>query len=101
MYVFDILTGEVKTYISNGSGVCIRDVSWHPNVPVIAATSFSGTVGMYTFDGSVKYKDCVVKSKKRSANMMVNGRVLFGGRRGIWIDHGSDEDQEGDEEDDF
>jgi len=33
--------------------------------------------------------------------MMVNGRVLFGGRRGIWIDHGSDEDQEGDVEDDF
>ncbi|CAI2366218.1 unnamed protein product [Moneuplotes crassus] len=52
VYIFDIMTGENKTYISNETANCIRDVSWHPKVPVIAATSFSGDISVFTEDDS-------------------------------------------------
>mmetsp|Transcript_10157 Transcript_10157/g.10035 ORF Transcript_10157/g.10035 Transcript_10157/m.10035 type:complete len:90 (-) Transcript_10157:36-305(-) len=50
------MTGESKTYISSKSAECIRDVSWHPKVPVIAATSFGGNISVFTEDESKAHK---------------------------------------------
>lgn len=53
--VYDSVTGNKVTDLmppddSDAQEIAARDVSWHPHVPVIAATSFSGTVGLYVSD---------------------------------------------------
>mmetsp|Transcript_26715 Transcript_26715/g.48123 ORF Transcript_26715/g.48123 Transcript_26715/m.48123 type:complete len:448 (+) Transcript_26715:2276-3619(+) len=50
--IYDSLTGNrvsdlAPPVISDAAETSARDVSWHPHVPVIAATNFSGTVGLY------------------------------------------------------
>ena len=67
VYVFDILTGENKTHISTSSSDCIRDVSWHPNVPVIAATSFDGSISVWEFDSTRKFNKRNQRKKPKTA----------------------------------
>lgn len=50
--IYDTLTGNRVTDLLpppdlHDAQIAARDVSWHPHVPVIAATSFSGAVGLY------------------------------------------------------
>jgi len=42
---------------------CIRDVSWHPKVPLIAATSFGGNISVFTQDHSIPFKTRNVRKK--------------------------------------
>lgn len=50
VYIYDILTGESKTHIDTNTHTVLRDVSWHPSVPLIASTSFRGDINVFEFD---------------------------------------------------
>jgi WD repeat-containing protein 23 len=67
IYIFDILSGENKTCISSKSNDCIRDVSWHPNVPVIIATSFDGSLSIFSEDDNAEYKN---RNQRKKAKEM-------------------------------
>jgi WD repeat-containing protein 23 len=67
IYIFDILSGENKTCISSKSNDCIRDVSWHPNVPVIIATSFDGSLSIFSKDDNSEYKN---RNQRKKAKEM-------------------------------
>ncbi|CAN8000752.1 unnamed protein product [Ixodes pacificus] len=41
--VYDLLTGKVATVLSGHRG-CVRDVSWHPNLPVLVSSSWDGAI---------------------------------------------------------
>ena len=85
LYIFDILTGENKVCIPNQSAQCIRDVSWHPNVPVIAATSFDGSVDVFSLDHSLKYSSLADQKKAKRKVRNTYGMNLYGGRRGFYV----------------
>lgn len=66
--VYDILTGESKSCVSNSTGECIRDVAWHPKIPVIASTSFGGKVDVFSTDHSLKYIQRNARPKNQNNN---------------------------------
>ena len=53
--IYDSVTGKTVKELREEqelhmTGNCARDVSWHPTVPVIAATSFTGHVSTFTLN---------------------------------------------------
>ena len=98
IYVFDILTGENKTCIPNQSGQCIRDISWHPKVPVIASTSFDGSIDVFSLEHWMKYPTLTDKKRRKRRVQNTYGMNLYGGRRGFYVYNQDDDNSEEDEE---
>mmetsp|Transcript_40126 Transcript_40126/g.39712 ORF Transcript_40126/g.39712 Transcript_40126/m.39712 type:complete len:154 (+) Transcript_40126:696-1157(+) len=73
VHIYDILTGENKCYVSTGSKSVLRDVSWHPTVPLIATTSFEGTINFLDFDSHNGYKTKNIRRKKKEAGYYRRG----------------------------
>jgi len=53
VYIYDVLTGEIVSQLTGHRGI-VRDVSWHPHLPVIASTSWDATVKEWGFKESGK-----------------------------------------------
>lgn len=87
IYIFDILSGENKTSISSKSNDCIRDVSWHPNVPVITATSFDGSLSIFSKDDKVQYKSRNLRKKAKEVG-------YYGANRAWSSDDDDDQENE-------
>jgi len=49
IYIYDILTGKVVKRL-DGHHATVRDVSWHPFLPIIMSTSWDGTVQRWDYD---------------------------------------------------
>ena len=48
IYIFDALTGKTVNVLQpDYNADVIRDVNWHPTLPIIAYSAFSGTVGCF------------------------------------------------------
>ena len=47
--IYDTLTGKLVKSLSTGDRACIRDVNWHPTLPIIAYTSFNCDVGIFMY----------------------------------------------------
>lgn len=78
VYIYDILSGENASTISSGTTQCIRDVSWHPNTPVIASTSFNGSVSLFNLESSKRYTRRNDRRKhKEEPNYGYGGRYSF------------------------
>lgn len=78
VYIYDILTGESKSIIDMERNQCIRDVSWHPNLPVIAATSFDGSVGVADFNSEIPFTSRNKRLKAKDNNRYVEHKsVIF------------------------
>lgn len=59
MYIWDVLTGELKSKLStlqDGDtprrvhNAPVRDVSWHPTLPVLCSASWDGSVAVWDYD---------------------------------------------------
>jgi len=59
LYIFDVLTGEIVQQLS-GHKATIRDATWHPYEPLLATTSWDGSVRLWTYE-----KDGVPQAAKR------------------------------------
>lgn len=46
--VYDLLTGKLATVLSGHRG-CVRDVSWHPFLPILASSSWDGSVCKWAY----------------------------------------------------
>ena len=42
VYIYDIMTGSVASVLE-GHKACVRDVSWHPELPDLVSTSVSSS----------------------------------------------------------
>ena len=48
IYIFDALTGKTVSVLQpDYNADVIRDVNWHPTLPIIAYSAFSGTTGCF------------------------------------------------------
>lgn len=41
VYIYDVMTGSVASVLEGHQG-CVRDVSWHPELPDLVSSSVSG-----------------------------------------------------------
>ena len=54
LYIYDSITGKTAMVINHENSIDrtlsppIRDVSWHPYIPLIAGTSFALTINFYS-----------------------------------------------------
>jgi len=48
VFIYDLLTGDLAQVLEASEQNVARDVSWHPKYPVLASTSFSGDIYLYT-----------------------------------------------------
>ncbi|CDW77642.1 wd repeat protein [Stylonychia lemnae] len=81
VHIFDILSGETATVLNDEQydqeyfdeeDMCSRDVSWHPEVPLIAQTSFQCQIKVWNYESDeIKIKE--VKSEDQS---MKQSRVM-------------------------
>lgn len=53
--VYDLLTGKVATVLS-GHRSCVRDVSWHPYLPVLVSSSWDGSVCKWDYNSEPENK---------------------------------------------
>jgi WD repeat-containing protein 23 len=49
IYIFDVLSGKQVAALE-GHSRCVRDMDWHPYLPMIASSSWDGTVKIWRFD---------------------------------------------------
>ena len=54
VYNWNCLTGKLVKELRAEDGNCIRDVNWHPKLPLIAYTSFGGKVGMFKYSSETE-----------------------------------------------
>lgn len=47
--IYDTLTGKLVKSLCTEDRSTIRDVNWHPTLPIIAYTSFNCDVGMFLY----------------------------------------------------
>jgi hypothetical protein len=59
--LFDTKTGQIENILSNNRKVGInylsRDVSWHPNEPLLVSTSWGGNLNLYNFNPNPAAKE--------------------------------------------
>jgi len=72
IYVFDILTGKVAKKL-DGHHATIRDVSWHPFLPILISTSWDGTVKKWDYDPELERS--LNKSKLPSGKESISKRA--------------------------
>jgi DDB1- and CUL4-associated factor 11 len=46
VYVYDVLTGVIVNKLT-GHEATVRDVSWHPSIPVVASSSWDGSIMLW------------------------------------------------------
>ena len=68
VYIYDILSGENKCCIETPNRNVIRDVAWHPSVPLIASTSFRGEINFFQFDDAEEYQPKNIRNTKSRDN---------------------------------
>uniref|UniRef100_A0A2R5LNM0 Putative ddb1 and cul4 associated factor 11 n=1 Tax=Ornithodoros turicata TaxID=34597 RepID=A0A2R5LNM0_9ACAR len=61
--MYDVLTGKVVTTLSGHRG-CVRDVSWHPYLPVLVSTSWDGTVCEWIYNSTCSFTGEGVRYEK-------------------------------------
>lgn len=59
--VYDLLTGKVATVLSGHRG-CVRDVSWHPYLPVLVSSSWDGSVSKWIYSSEPEKQETKEKS---------------------------------------
>ncbi|KAL1432564.1 hypothetical protein MTO96_013312 [Rhipicephalus appendiculatus] len=59
--VYDLLTGKVATVLSGHRG-CVRDVSWHPYLPVLVSSSWDGSVCKWAYSSEPEKQESKGKS---------------------------------------
>lgn len=76
-------------------------MSWHPNVPVIASTSFDGSVGIFGFSDAQGFKARNSRQKMTQVGYYGSGRIFEGTEEEDEDSFGnlSDSDYEPEEED--
>ncbi|GAB1597614.1 DDB1- and CUL4-associated factor 11-like isoform X1 [Argonauta hians] len=55
--IYDVLTGEIVTKLSNCHSTCVRDVSWHPTKNTIVTTSWDSTICQWYYYGIEQHRD--------------------------------------------
>ncbi|GJQ08255.1 hypothetical protein GpartN1_g46.t1 [Galdieria partita] len=48
VYIFDIVENELMTTLTDVHKAVVRDVDWHPCLPVIVSSSWDGTIAMWS-----------------------------------------------------
>jgi hypothetical protein len=48
VYIYDVLSGEIVSVLSGHTGT-VRDVSWHPKLPLLASASFDKHVSLWGY----------------------------------------------------
>lgn len=73
VYVYDAVSGQIVNQLAKyglgRQGAPVRDVSWHPHLPLLAASAFDGEVALWTHGT----KD---PSRSRGGSRAHNGRTL-------------------------
>ena len=73
VYVYDAVSGQIVNQLAKyglgRQGAPVRDVSWHPHLPLLAASAFDGEVALWTHGT----KD---PSRSRRGSRAHNGRAL-------------------------
>ncbi|XP_077502674.1 DDB1- and CUL4-associated factor 11 isoform X3 [Amblyomma americanum] len=59
--VYNLLTGKIETVLS-GHRACVRDVSWHPYLPMLVSSSWDGSVTKWVYNSEPESKP-VLKGK--------------------------------------
>lgn len=47
VHIYDAISGEPCAVLSGAHDTCVRDVSWHPQLPVIASSSWDGSISLW------------------------------------------------------
>lgn len=102
--IYDLLTGKEAMILKSPNAKDVaRDVSWHPTYPVIASTSFDGSVNTWTLQNS----ESPLQADTREAEDLQTQqerlyRLLMGNAYnsdGEQVDNDDDEDMEGENND--
>lgn len=101
MYIYDALTGELVSRLSHHRA-SVRDVSWHPTLPILCSSSWDGSVAVVQYSpggarvdpGAEDDADADDGDESGDGSTAVNQRfslLMAGGG-------GADEDEDGDYE---
>ncbi|XP_074593052.1 DDB1- and CUL4-associated factor 11 [Brevipalpus obovatus] len=48
VYIYDVMTGSVASVLEGHQG-CVRDVSWHPELPDLVSSSWDNTIAKWSY----------------------------------------------------
>eukprot|EP00488_Nonionellina_sp_1-RS-2012_P002743 TRINITY_DN550_c0_g1_i1.p1 TRINITY_DN550_c0_g1~~TRINITY_DN550_c0_g1_i1.p1 ORF type:complete len:169 (-),score=31.88 TRINITY_DN550_c0_g1_i1:13-519(-) len=65
IYIYDTLTAKIHSTLRAHTDI-VRDVCWHPFLPIIVSASWDGTVVRWSYRGSDK--DGSIKEKEKSTD---------------------------------
>jgi len=93
VYIYDILTGELVNKLVGHGGV-VRDVSWHPYLPMLLSSSWDCSVNHWTYRRSEDDDDKPKRNVRQRQQIVAesNYDIMEDDRDPNWEDLNDDED---------
>eukprot|EP01006_Ploeotia_vitrea_P049039 TRINITY_DN67305_c8_g13_i1.p1 TRINITY_DN67305_c8_g13~~TRINITY_DN67305_c8_g13_i1.p1 ORF type:complete len:572 (-),score=38.39 TRINITY_DN67305_c8_g13_i1:128-1843(-) len=68
--IYDVLTGEiVRTLVGHDNELPVRDVSWHPHLPVIGSGGWDGKIVMHHYDPDNELEERELEQKRKQQKL--------------------------------